>query len=325
MSSQNITGLKVGNDVHGIYVLNEISSPIPYKNNKSGSWLSLKVSDKTGHIEAKFWGADMNSIDCAELCSSLKIGDVLEISGKVESYQNNPPSISIRPGGISKKNIGEYDPTDFVSKTDKDIDSMVDELKTTIQTISNHDIKRLLNAFVEDEQFMKKFTSSPAAKKLHHAKIGGLLEHVISLLALSLKVVEKHPELDKDYLIAGCVLHDIGKIVEYQVSTLIDITDEGRMLGHISIGQKMVSDKISSLENFPESIKLKIIHMILSHHGELAKGSPVKPCFPEAIAFAKIDDIDAQIQRVIDMKHDNPDKEWIWMEEFQNNSSLYLK
>lgn len=325
MKNQLVKDLKIGTEVNDVFVVCEKNNPVPYKN-KSGSWIPMKVSDQTGIIEAKFWGDDTNSEDSNTLYSSLKIGDPVEIKGIVESYQGNPPAISIKPGNITKKNVGEFEPSDFVARTEKDITEMITELKSTVATITNSNIKRLVNAFVEDNEFMKKFSESPAAKKLHHAKIGGLLEHVNSLLAISLKVVEKHQELDKDYLIAACIFHDIGKVIEYEITTLIDITMEGRMLGHISIGQKMVNDKIDELGNIPEQIRLKIIHMILSHHGELENGSPVKPCFPEAIAFSKIDDADAQIQRVVDMKKDaNPDDEWIWMPEFKKSNPLYLK
>lgn len=324
MKQQFVKDLKNGDQTNDVFVINKISNPIPYKG-KSGSWISMEVSDKTGIIEAKFWGDDTNSEDSNTLYSSLKVGDVVEIVGNLESYQGNPPAISIKPGSITKKN-GEFDPGDFIAKTEKDIDAMIVELKSVVATITNSDIKRLVNAFVEDGEFMKKFSSVPAAKKLHHAKIGGLLEHVISLLAISLKVAEKHPGLDKDYLIAGCIFHDIGKAIEYKVTTLIDITKEGRMLGHISIGQKMVNDKIDELGDIPEEIRLKIIHIILSHHGELKNGSPIKPCFPEAVAFSKIDDADAQIQRVIDVKNNaNQDEEWMWVTDFRDGEWHYLK
>lgn len=326
MKNQFVKDLKAGVEVNDKFVVCEIKPPAPYRN-KSGSWIPMVVSDSTGVFEAKFWGDDAGSEDTNTLYSSLKTGDVVEIKvSKVEQSSGYPPAIAIKPGNITKKNVGEYDPSDFVAKTEKDIDAMIVELKSVVATITNSDIKRLVNAFVEDGEFMKKFSSAPAAKKLHHAKIGGLLEHVISLLAISLKVAEKHPGLDKDYLIAGCIFHDIGKAIEYKVTTLIDITKEGRMLGHISIGQKMVNDKIDELGDIPEEIRLKIIHIILSHHGELKNGSPIKPCFPEAVAFSKIDDADAQIQRVIDVKNNaNQDEEWMWVTDFRDGEWHYLK
>lgn len=325
MKKQFVKDLKNGDQTSDVFVINKISNTIPYRG-KSGSWVSMEVSDRTGIIEAKFWGDDTNSEDSNALCSSFKVGDVAEIVGSVETYQDEPPAISIKPGKITKKNVEEFDPSDFVAKTEKNVDEMIAELKSIVATIDNSDIKRLVDAFVEDGDFMKKFSFAPAAKKLHHAKIGGLLEHVTSLLAISLKVAEKHPELDKDYLIAGCIFHDIGKVIEYKITTLIDVTKEGRMLGHIPIGQKMVNDKIDELGNIPEEIRLKIIHIILSHHGELENGSPVKPCFPEAFAFSKIDDTDAQIQRVIDVKDNaSQDEEWKWITDFMNGEWHYLK
>jgi len=325
VKNQFVKDLKVGVEVNDQFVVCGIKPPAPYRN-KAGLWIPMVVSDSTGVFEAKFWGDDADSEDTNTLYSSLKIGDVVEIKAKVEQSSGYPPAISIKPGNITKKNVGEYDPSDFVAKTEKNVDEMIAELKSIVATIDNSDIKRLVDAFVEDGDFMKKFSFAPAAKKLHHAKIGGLLEHVTSLLAISLKVAEKHPELDKDYLIAGCIFHDIGKVIEYKITTLIDVTKEGRMLGHIPIGQKMVNDKIDELGDIPEEIRLKIIHIILSHHGELENGSPVKPCFPEAFAFSKIDDVDAQIQRVIDVKNSSThDEEWVWIEDFRDGDWYYLK
>lgn len=322
MKSQFVKDIKNAQSINDVFVINSISAPINYKG-KLGSWLSLDLSDSTGIIPAKIWGDNPDNSDVQNLFSSLKRGNVVAIIGTAEKYQENPLAISIKPNNIKVKNEGEYDKKDFVAFAEN-IDGMVGELKSIISNVNNQHIKKLLERFINDSQFMKEFSEAPAAKKLHHARIGGLLEHILSLMKVSLKVAELHPELDKDLLIAACMFHDIGKMKEYKITTMIDITTEGRLLGHISIGQQLVSQKMQELGT-PEIEKLKILHMILSHHGELEHGSPVKPAFPEAIAFHQIDNLDAQTELSIQFKNDSAEDEWDWMQEFSNSKPIYLK
>jgi len=322
MKSKFIKDLKLNDEVSDVFAIQSIGAVQAYKP-KPGLWLPFEISDKTGTITAKFWGAHEKGDDTNLLLSQIKIGDVVLIRGKVDNYQQN--YIGIQPGGIEIKRVGEYDPADFLATSKRDIPTMISELKQNVSTMANPDIKRLLESFVNDENFIKEYSRSPAAKKRHHNFVGGLLEHVLNLINLSKKVVEIHPELDLDLIIATCILHDMGKTREFEVTTVIDITDEGRLLGHLSIGYAMVSKRISELENFPKIIGLKILHMILSHHGSLDQGSPVPPYFPEAKAFSLIDDCDAQIQYIKQEKAESDsDNSFIWPK-LNDKNPLYLK
>lgn len=322
MKTKFVKDLKLGDEIADVFAISSIETPINYKA-KPGTWFPFEISDKTGRFLAKFWGENEKGDDTNLLLSQIKIGSVVFIKGKIENYEKD--YVSVKPGNVEIKKTNEYDVTDFVATTKKDIQNMILELKQIITNIKNLDIKRLLESFVNDEQFMKEYSKAPAAKIYHHNFAGGLLEHVLNLIQISKRVVEMHPELDLDLLIAGSILHDIGKIKEFEVTTVIDITTEGRLLGHISIGHAIVSKRIDEIGNFPEDLRLKILHIILSHHGKLKRGSPVKPYFPEARAFAQIDDSDAQIQHIIQIKDETESNEsWIWPK-FNDNDPVYLK
>ena len=162
---------------------------------------------------------------------------------------------------------------------------------------------------------MKKYAKAPAGKMWHHDFVGGLLEHVLSLVSLSITLQKSHPELNRDLLITACILHDIGKVEEFDMGASIQITDKGRLFGHVSIGFLMVAERISQIHNFPEDLKLRILHIILSHHQKLEHGSPVTPMIPEAIAFAMIDDTDAKSQHIIQLVEESK-KDWVYEKEF---------
>ena len=220
--------------------------------------------------------------------------------------------IAMNPG-VKLEKILDYDIDDFIPKTSKDIPQMIQSLKDEISKISDPHIKQLLESFSNDDEFMKRYSTAPAAKKMHHDYIGGLLEHVLNLIAASKIIQSSHPKLDLDLLVAACILHDIGKIDEYEIGVKIDFSDDGRFYGHISIGYRLVAKMIEKISDFPKELERKILHMILSHHGELEYGSPVKPNFLEAVAFHHIDNTDATIQHVEQIiEKEKGGKDWFW-------------
>jgi 3'-5' exoribonuclease len=199
---------------------------------------------------------------------------------------------------ISDESIGkttQYSIEDLLARSKKDTAEMLDELKNHLTEIKNPYISALVDSFVDDEEFMERFSHCPAAISRHQNYLGGLLEHTLNLIHICKTLLKVHPELDKDLLIAGCFLHDIGKIREYEISTAITTSKEGQMIGHISIGQQMVEEKISKIAGFPEDLRLKLSHIILSHHGKMEWGSPKEPQFPEALAVHLADQMDAQL------------------------------
>jgi len=190
----------------------------------------------------------------------------------------------------------EIDMSDFIPTTRFDIGEMWTELRGYVEAFTNADLRRLVFSFLDDEAIGTAYREAPAAKVLHHAWIGGLLEHVLTLVRVCRAVVPYYPEVDGDLLVTGAILHDIGKVRELSWGITFSYTLEGQMIGHISIAQGMLRDKIATLPGFPDKLRVLVEHMILSHHGKYEFGSPKLPMTPEAILLSALDDIEAKMQ-----------------------------
>lgn len=251
------------------------------------SFLSLTLSDKTGSIEARVWeNAD-------KLAALFKEGDIIEINGKAGSYRNQI-QLTLKDLAPSK----EDNPSIFLESTPYDISGMLKELKGIVKSIENSDLRNLINSFLSDHGFVEKFKEAPAAKNFHHGYIGGLLEHTLSVCRLAGHVHKHYPELDRDLLVAGAFLHDIGKVREFTFDRNIEYSDEGRLIGHLVLGVSMIEEKLAGLKKFPAETSLSLKHMILSHHGEYEFGSPRRPKFLEAFVLHFIDDLDAKMNGI---------------------------
>ncbi len=252
---------------------------------KGDPFLSLTLADRSGEIEARVW-------ERANTLSSLfSEGEILEIEGTAGSYRGE---VQLTLSDL--KAVKEIrDPSLFIEVTKQDVTKMMLSLREVLRKIENPQIKSLMDRFLNDSSFVQLFKKAPAAKNFHHSTLGGLLEHTLSVCRLALLVAEHYPELNRDLLLAGAFLHDIGKVRELGAATSIDYTDEGRLIGHLSLGVSMVDEKLASMEDFPEEISLRLKHLILSHHGEYEFGSPKKPAFLEAFALHLIDDLDAKM------------------------------
>jgi 3'-5' exoribonuclease len=330
MKSSFVSDCVENQTITELFAVSSKGSVTKYKN-KPGFWFGLSLSDKTGTMDAKFWGKENDDdVEIQKFFASFSIGDIVRVSGRVSSYQNKLDlNIDEKVGNVLKKvEDGEYDLEDFMKKSSRDIPQMIAELHQIVSEINNEHIKKLLESFTNDDDFMKKkYSQAPAGKMWHHNFVGGLLEHVLSLISMSKTIQQSHPELNLDLLIATCILHDIGKVVEYKITTAIEITTEGRLFGHLSIGYFMVAQRISEMSDFPEDLRLRILHMILSHHRQLSQGAPVVPMFPEAVAFALIDDADAQSQHMIQVVEDSKEdweyerlgSKWNWTKPMDDN------
>jgi len=213
------------------------------------------------------------------------------------------------------RNIEKYessvDPSDFLPATSRDTGQMLRRLQSLTQTIHTDCLRRLIDAFWADEVFVSAFRAAPAAKLMHHACIGGLLEHTLSMTILADKVADHYGGIDRDLLLAGCVLHDIGKIREFDYDTRIEYSDEGRLVNHIVIGVSMIEEKISSIPDFPVKTALMLKHLIVSHHGCREFGSPEPPKTLEAVLLNYVDEIDAKINGIRDfMRTQDPQSDW---------------
>lgn len=253
---------------------------------KDGSrYYALTLSDATGQIEARVWDAD----DAEEFDS----GDVVKVRGQVCRYNEK---LQVNVDRIRRAAEDEYALGDFVPQTERDIEEMWSELEGWVASFSDPDLKALLQAFLDDPEIAKDLREAPAAKVLHHAWIGGLLEHVLSLMGLSDLATRHYTNVNRDLLLTGVLLHDIGKLRELKWGTSFDYTLEGQLLGHITIGLGMIEEKIAEIPNFPRTKRMLVEHLVLSHHGKQEFGSPKLPMIPEAILLHYLDDLDAKMQ-----------------------------
>jgi len=248
-------------------------------------YFAMTLCDSTGQIECRMW-----EIESAQ---AFEPGDVIKARGQVARYQDR---LQLTLERIRKANPEEYDLGDFVPKTSRDIEELWAELNGYVASFTNAHLQSLLRAFLDDSQIASALKSAPAAKSMHHAWIGGLLEHIVSLLAISDLAARHYSEINRDLLLTGVVLHDIGKLHELRWGTNFDYTLEGQLVGHISIGISMIEKKLVNLPDFPENLRVLVEHMILSHHGKYEFGSPKLPMIPEALLLHYLDDLDAKMQ-----------------------------
>ena len=266
------------------------------------TYYSLSLQDKTGMIDGKVWELN-NAIGHFEAM------DYIMVKGKVTNFQgNNQLNIEM----IRKADEGEYQISDYMPSTKKDIDEMYDELLAMIQRVQNPYLKELaMKFFVEDKEFAKKFKIHSAAKSVHHGYIGGLLEHSVSVAKLCEQYAVLYPQLNRDLLVTTALFHDIGKAEELSAFPENDYTDEGQLVGHIVMGTIKLSKLMDEIQGFPAKLANEVKHCILSHHGELEFGSPKKPALAEALALSQADNLDAKMEtfaEVIEKKQEG--QEW---------------
>lgn len=250
------------------------------------SWLQLELGDRTGCISAKMWE---NFLPLAE---TFDAGDVVQIRGRVKLYNNR---LEVTLEQIIPVPENAYDLIDFLPHTKYDVDVMYGRLLAAAEAMSNPWLRQLVLNVIEDTTIAPKLKRAPAAMTMHHAFLGGLLEHIVSLVGLASAMSTHYPELDADVLLTGVVLHDIGKVDELRYAREIDYTTEGRLLGHIMLGVGMVRDRIKAIPGFPAALAVMVEHLILSHHGSLEFGSPSVPQTREAVALHFIDDLDSKM------------------------------
>ena len=299
-----VKGLRMGSSVDSTFLVME--KELKEFITKEGYYLQVKLGDSTGSIWAKCW-------EKAEKVAALfEPGDVVRIKGVVESFRGRLQLI-IEPAGVERV-TETYDIADYMPRTSKDIDFLVGELIKMAESLGNEYLKRVVFSFLNDSNFVNSFKKAPAAKIHHHNYIGGLVEHTQSVMALCETIARLYPELDRDLLLAGAILHDIGKVATYEYAFRIDVTEEGGLVDHIVLGYRMVEDKIKEIEGFPEELGLRLLHLILSHHNYGEWGSPVKPLFAEAEALCYADLLDSQLKEFQQIqKHEEmKDKEGIW-------------
>ncbi len=250
-------------------------------------YLSLTLGDRTGDLDAKMWDSVAEAVD------TFDRDDFIKVKGAVQLFHNRPQLTIHR---LRRMDESEIDIADYFPASRRDIEEMWTELREAVAAVSNPHIRALLDAVLDDPDIAVRLRRAPAAKQIHHAYIGGLLEHVTSLGRLARLATAHYPFADYDLVIAGVVLHDIGKIHELNYERGFSYSTPGQLLGHINIGMQMIAEKLRGLPEFPPRLRLLVEHLILSHHGSLEFGSAKTPMFPEALLLHYLDDMDSKME-----------------------------
>jgi 3'-5' exoribonuclease len=251
-------------------------------------YLNLIFCDKTGQLEGRIWDPGDPRI-----AKDIERGDIVKARGCVSRYNDR---LQMKVEQLRRAQPGEVDKTDLMPSTTYDVEALWSKLLGFVDSFTEPHLKLLLTTLLNDPQIAGAYREAPAAKQLHHAWLGGLLEHVVSLLTLADRVAPHYPLVHRDLLLTGVILHDIGKVRELSWDIGFDYTLDGVLLGHISMGASLAERTMNSLPNFPPKLKTLVLHLILSHHGKLEYGSPKLPMTPEALALSFIDDLDAKMQ-----------------------------
>src|ERR1700677_5173795 len=258
------------------------------KPKKTGEpYLALTLGDRSGQLEAKMWD------NVEEVLNAFEQDDFLKIKGLVNKYKNR---FQLTIHKLRKLGESEIDFSDYLPKTTKNIDELWQTVAGFVATIQNPHLQSLLQAFMADPEIAAAYRNAPAAKTLHHAFIGGLLDHVVSLCRSCDLMCRNYPQINRDLLLTGAFLHDIGKIHELTYNRSFSYTTRGQLLGHMIIELEMLQSKLAQFPDFPDELKILVEHLIISHHGEYEFGSPKLPMFPEALMLHYLDNLDSKME-----------------------------
>src|SRR3989338_9050252 len=250
-------------------------------------YLNMRLMDKTGEMEARVWD------DAEDLSRKFERNNFVKVKCNALAYQGG---LQLNISDVTKIDEDKAAIRDFLPASNRNPDDMMAELESIIAGIKSNPLKKLLSSFLDDAEIKNLLKLAPAAKSMHHPYLGGPLEHILSLCRLIKGVTEHYQNIDKDLLLAGAILHDIGKIYELRFERAFDYSDEGRLLGHITIGIGMIDKKLENIPGFPKETAMLLKHMLLSHHGHLEFGSPKRPKTVEAVILYYLDDMDSKVQ-----------------------------
>lgn len=279
-----VEDIRAGDRIQDLFLVTEKNMAISQKGNP---YLNLKLRDKTGQIDGRVWDR------ATELNEIFNVGDIIAVQSQAVSFRN---VVQLSIARITVADDPAITSSDYLPSSASDIPEMFEKLTAIIQTVQNPHLKALLDRIFGDERTADTFRKAPAAKGFHHAYIGGLLEHTLSVTQLLDLVTRHYRQVNRDLAITGGILHDIGKIHELSFNGTMDYTDEGRLIGHIVLAVEFVDAQIAEIKDFPRQLALELRHILLSHHGTLEFGSPKRPKTVEALIVNMIDDLDAKTQ-----------------------------
>jgi len=317
MAHKFINKIEPGQTIDDIYI---VKDPILRSTTRGDLYIAMFLTDRTGQVNGRMWQATET------IYKSLPKPGFVHIKGRSELYQNN---LQIVINNVAVIDPGNIDINDFLPRTKKDTKQMFKEVKETVGRIKNSHLKALVGEFLADTGLMEKFCNAPAAMKMHHDCIGGLLEHTHNMLRVAVAILPLYPDVQADLVLAGIFLHDIGKTEELAYDMAFSYTDSGQLIGHISKSLLMINQKADSLRSGGTQIDQAVLdaigHIILSHHGQYEFGSPKLPATAEAFMVCYIDDLDAKINQVTSaIDNELGDTNWTaWQNSLQTR--LYRK
>jgi|SRR5579864_5993963 len=311
MTRRYVNQLANGESVDELYL---VADKQLRANRQGNLYLHLELRDKTGSVGARLWNATEG------LARTFEPGDYLHVRGKVQVFQG---ALQMILSHVEVVASAQVEPAEFLPQSSQDIVKLTARMRHLLFSLTDPHLRALVECFLIDDEFVRKFTTAPAGIKNHHAYHGGLLEHVVTLLNIADLIVGLYPELDRNLLLTGIFLHDIGKVDELSYDRAFSYTDEGQLVGHLVMGVTMLRDKVKRTaeltgEPFPAELGLRLEHMIVSHHGAYEFGSPKLPMTPEAVALHYLDNLDSKIHTVTREIRDDPGRESNWTP-FHNN------
>src|SRR6476619_4951974 len=304
MARRFVEQLSDGENVDEIYLVVDKQ----LRANRNGNlYIQLDLGDRSGTINARMWNAG------EPLYKSFDPGDFLQVKGKVQLFQG---SLQLIANTLEKHDANRVELTDFLPHTKQDISKLLERLKAAVRKVSDPHLRALAETYFIDDAFMRAFARCPAGVKVHHAYVGGLLEHVVTMIDVAEKILPLYPEVNRDLVFMGVFLHDSGKVRELTFTRSFSYSDEGQLLGHLTIGIEMLAEKAKRVpdltgEAFPPELLLRLKHLILSHHGEPEFGSPKVPMTAEAVALHAIDLMDSRIHIAVrEIADDRSESPW---------------
>lgn len=282
MKQKELTELQTGENIDHYFILSKIEE----RSTKNGKpFLSLELRDKSMVVSAKVWDGFQ------EFVKSAEAGKIVKVVGQMEEF-NNTPQVRVNSIRLANEN-DKVSTNDFMPKSSRNFETMVKELETRIDALKNSDLKTLVKKILSGDKY-EKYKQVPAGKAWHHAYIHGLLEHTLEIIRICDLMSDIHPEINRDLLICGAILHDFGKTEELNFETNFDYTDKGKLLGHIVIAAMEIEKTANTIKDFPSQLKEQLLHLVLSHQGKLEQASPVVPKTLEAIALYHADELSAK-------------------------------
>ena len=293
-----------------------LAKQIQVRQRRSGEpYLSLVLGDRTGEVAAVMWEG------VEEASKELTEGDIVKVQGLLGSYQRERQLTITR---LRKAAPEEIVLEDYLPRSAQDPAVLLARLREAVDGIREPHLTRLLRDLLADEAFAAAFSAAPAAKSIHHAVLGGLLEHTVSVVGLCRLLADYYPVADRDLLLAAAMLHDVGKVRELTWDRVFDYTDAGRLLGHITLGALLVEERIRTIPDFPEDVAQRLLHCILSHHGELEWGSPRRPKTLEALVLHYAEDLDGKVNSFLSFAQSHPDPQRPGWTQFNKALDRYL-